>query len=203
MIYCRKCGNQMPDDSVFCSKCGCNQNDSIGNSASPSEESFHPNINNENSIYFGYSERKLKQNIILIIAVIISTSFLILILNSQISEMEIRSYMYKTKISKLETIRSLIVFFDILYTALMIWSSIRLKKVYLRINGNSISGTAFGTLTNTDIRNLSIKNIKSMELQNEKFMYDLLTIKADKPYVFFIENAEKAHMELHKKMHNN
>ena len=79
MIYCRKCGSQMPDDSVFCSKCGCNQNDSIGNSASPSEESIYQNTDNEHTHYSSNDKRDINiMNIAFYIAaVIFVTGFLI------------------------------------------------------------------------------------------------------------------------------
>ena len=36
IMFCRKCGNQMPDDSVFCGKCGFNQKEQISSSPHPS-----------------------------------------------------------------------------------------------------------------------------------------------------------------------
>lgn len=180
MIYCRKCGNQMPDDSVFCNKCGCNQNESIGNSASPSEASLHPNDNNENSLCFRYNEKVFNQNIFWIITVLICSGIVILI-------------------SKNETLRGWIVFFDIIYAAGVIWSCIRVKNQILRINNDTISGIAGGLFSNTEVHNLSIKRISNMQV----FKDTALIIYADKPYTFNIENAEKARMELHKKIHNN
>lgn len=83
MIYCRKCGNQMPDDSVFCSKCGCNQNESIDNSASPSEASLHTNDDNENSQYSSNTKPTVNiANVALYIAMVIFvTGFLIIASN--------------------------------------------------------------------------------------------------------------------------
>ena len=179
MIYCRKCGNQMSDNSVFCNKCGFNQNDSLSVSNSPQNQSSHTSENDENSLYFGYSDKAFNQGVIGIIFFLLGCGVLMLLIKN-------------------ETISSVIKFFAFIYTAIAIWSCIRVKKQYLRINKDSFSGTAGGVLTNSEINNMSVKGITSIKVIGD----NTLLVQADKLYRFDIENAEKAQLELHKKIHN-
>lgn len=185
MSYCRKCGNQLSDDSVFCSKCGLKQTDPLAVSDSSSIQSRNTSDSDENPMYFRYSEKALTKKIMVIVFFIVSLIFL-------------RGFpaLFDIEIPLAGSDGFLILM--ILCIAEVIWSCVLLQKQYLRINKDSISGAAAGFFINTEVHNLSLKRITDVKTVDDT----LLMVFADRAYYFNVENAEKAHMELHKKIHN-
>lgn len=196
MIYCRKCGNQMPDDSVFCSKCGCNQNESVGSSNTPAKESLHPN--DESTLYFGHSTKTITRFVFTIAFIFLILIIVIIIINGKIVELE--EYWYtKDEIRKLTSMRNFNIFIDIALSAALLWRCVLTKKNFLRINNDSINGVSclpFG-FTTVEAHNININRIHSVVFKNS----ETLIVEADKKYVFLIENADKARNEIYWKMH--
>ncbi len=179
MIYCRKCGNQIPDDSTYCSQCGCKQNDSIGNANALSVQSQNTSNNNESSLHFGYNEKQFATIILVIVLLVVMYILL--------------SFVLPVSIKKVDGIKKL----TILCIGLNIWSCITLQKQHLCINKDTISGIANGFIVNTTLHSLSIKQITNVQVIQNKM---LMITANNKAYGFCIENAEKAHLELHKRM---
>lgn len=186
MIYCRKCGNQIPDDSTYCSQCGCKQNDSIGNANALSEQSQNTSNNNESSLHFGYNEKQFGTIIIVIVLLVVMYILLSFVLPVSIKVLPV-------SIKKVGGLKKLI----ILCIGLNIWSCITLQKQHLCINKDTISGIANGFIVNTTLHSLSIKQITNVQVIQNKM---LMITANNKAYGFYIENAEKAHLELHKRM---
>lgn len=202
MIYCRKCGNQMPDDSVFCSKCGCNQNESVGSSNTPAKESLHPN--DESTLYFGYSSKAITIFFLSIAVIFIISLIATISINGKIAELERLydrnwAYKYKEAINEVTSLRNFNIFFDILLSAALIWRCLLIRKNHLRVYSDHISGTSCLPIgvTTVDINNLSYDRIHSVSYKNDR----TLIVEADKKYVFIIDNADIARNEIYWRIH--
>ena len=206
MSYCRNCGNQLSDGSVFCSKCGISLNENKGGTSPPPNSSAKSDYSKGDSLHFGYSSKTVTRLFFLIAIILIIAIIVTITINDEIAKLEKLydrnwAYKYKEAINKCISYRKFNTFFDILLIAALVWRCLLTRKNYLRIYDEHISGVSclpIGVST-VEISNLSINRIHSVYAKNN----DTLVVEADKKYVFLIDNAEKAHLELYKKIHKN
>lgn len=207
-MFCRKCGNEISDDSIFCGKCGFNQNEQIyspsqsGDTNSQKESHTTPDSTSGSgkAKYFDHSVKAISNLVAVIVAIVVILIMVTFFINGQIAELESRAYIERVRdaINQLETMRNFNILFDVLMTGGLMWRSYLTNKNHLRISGDMLDGVCcppFGFTTVT-IEDLMIKDIISVEAKNN----NTLVITTDKKYIFLIENAKKAAKIISKKM---
>lgn len=207
-MFCRKCGNEISDDSIFCGKCGFKQNEQIYSPSQPGDMSFRteshttPDSTSDSgkAKYFDHSVKTISNlvaGIVWIVVILIMVTFFI---NGQIAKLEGRAYIERVHdaINQLETMRNFNILFDVLMIGGLMWRSYLTNKNHLRISGDMLDGVCcplFGFTTIT-VENLMIRDIQSVMAKNN----NTLVITADKKYIFLIENAKKAAKIISRKM---
>ncbi len=209
-MFCRKCGNEIPNDSVFCGKCGFNQKEQTNSSPqsykndSPQNKSlFHDGTSGSSeSMYFDHSTKAVTIFVIAIAFILVVGIVSTIFINEKITTLEEYYYhygRYRTELSQMKSLRNWNIFFDVMLIGSLLWRCFLTSKNYLRISGGMLNGICcppFG-FTTAEIRDLQITNIRSVEAKNK---YSLV-VTTDKNYVFLIEDAEKAYWIIYKKIH--
>lgn len=200
MSYCKNYGNQLKDDSKFCSKCGVQQSLSISNNQSySSPSSWRANSGDSGNLLLktGYSNKLLTRNILFIIIGIIYLALIYIILDQFISQNN-NTYSYgggykhsESSISFLKLLCSLCAIEVVVHTIMRIIRCIQIKNNYLNITEEGIYGVAcpsfgFGTLN----FNVQFNQITSVVVKSGRIIFT--TTFDNKKYYCCVEDYTTA-----------
>lgn len=203
MPFCRNCGNQIPENTKFCDKCGSAQQYDSSPAPSRLEKPSTTFSDNEPKTLLSasYSNKQFNTIVICIIFIAVLGFICVYILNNKINELS--EYYYKDSVAQsiqsLKNIRAFSVFIDIILAGELVLKCFQIKNNYIHITEEGVSGEGcpiwgFGTLP----FKFSFKYIRNVESKND----GLLIITADKKYYCFVENASKAQMLIHNKFYD-